>query len=83
MSLRDYGLSSTGEKIQVEHILVLSLSSSWEEPVRRFLKAWGESGKSVVNTFQAIGYGVATYLVLAGISRVIDSTRWSQSRKIK
>lgn len=82
-SLRDYGLASSGEKIRVEHILVLSLSSAWEEPVRRWLQVWGESSRSMLKTFQVMGCGLAAYLVLSGVSRVIDSLRQDSRPKLE
>jgi hypothetical protein len=74
-SLRDFGLTSGSEKIQVEHILVLTLSPAWDETMRKCLKVWSESSRSTLKTFHVIGYGLAAYLVLAGVSKVIDSLR--------
>ena len=72
--LSDLGMTS-GEKITVEHILILSTSAAWEETIRRAITAWGNSSRDTLGIFKVVGYGVAAYLVLCGVSKVIDSTK--------
>lgn len=66
--LDDYGVS---DKITVEHLLILSVS----DPLRQALVAWGNSSKGTMKSFQILGYAAAAYLVMAGVSCVIDSIR--------
>jgi hypothetical protein len=66
--LDDYGVS---DKVTVEHLLVISLS----EPLRQAIGAWGKSSKGTAKSLEILGYAAAAYLVLTGVSRVIDSMR--------
>jgi hypothetical protein len=66
-------LAEASDKIAVEHVLILSTTTAWEETIRRAIKTWGDSSRETVGVFKIIGYGLATYLVLCGVSRVIES----------
>jgi len=70
--LADYGGS---DKVTVEHVLVLSVASVWEEPLLRAFKAWGESSKGTMKSLQILGYAASAYLVMLGASHLIDSIR--------
>jgi hypothetical protein len=70
--LADYGGS---DKVTVEHILVLGVSSTLEEPIRRALVSWGQSSKGTMKSLQILGYAASAYLVMLGASRLIDSIR--------
>ena len=72
-ALSDFGMASSGEKITVEHVLILSTSSVWEEAIRRAVTTWGTSSRETLGIFKVVGYGFAAYLVLSGIAKVIDS----------
>lgn len=76
----DYGGGDV-HKVTVEHVLILSVAKSIEEPLRRALKAWGESSKGTLKSLQIFGYAASAYLVMLGASRLIDSMR--SKRKIK
>lgn len=78
MGLSDLGLTSDDEKISVEHVLVLSLAPNWREPLLRALQTWSDTSKATIGVFKVIGYGVASYLVLAGVSKVISAIRRRQ-----
>jgi hypothetical protein len=71
--MKDYGLSDTGE-MKVEHLLTLSLASSIEKPFLKALLAITESGRDAAKALKIVGYGVAGYLFLLGISKVIDAS---------
>ena len=74
-ALSDFGMASSGEKITIEHVLILSTSSVWEEVIRRAVLNWGTSSRETLGIFKVVGYGFAAYLVLSGIAKVIDSTK--------
>jgi hypothetical protein len=82
-SLRDFGLTSGSEKIQVEHILVLTLSPALDETMRKWVKLCSESSRSTLKAIHVIGCGLAAYLVLAGVSKIIDSLRKNNRPKIE
>lgn len=71
--LSEYGVA--GDKVTVEHVLILSLSKSIEEPLRRAFLAWGESSKGTLKSLQILGYAASAYLVMLGASHLIDSVR--------
>ena len=70
----DLGMTS-GEKITIEHVLILSTSAAWDETIRRVVSVWGRHSRETLGTINVVGYGFAAYLVLCGISKVIDSTK--------
>ena len=70
--LADYGGS---DKVTIEHVLVLGLSSSLEEPLRRALVSWGQSSRGTMKSLQILGYAASAYLVMMGASRLIYSMR--------
>lgn len=72
--LSDMGLPGD-DKVKVEHILVLSVASTLEEPLRRALVMWGDSSRGAMQSLKVLGYAAATYLVLAGASLLVDSFR--------
>jgi hypothetical protein len=72
-ALSDFGMASTGERITVEHVLILSTSSVWEEAILRAATTWGTSSRETLGILKVVGYGFAAYLVLSGIAKVIDS----------
>lgn len=78
--LSDLGMSSGDDKVTVEHLLVLGVSKTLEEPLRKALVMWGESSTSLVRSMKVLGYAAATYLVLTGFSRFIDSLGRSRRR---
>ena len=80
LPLSELGLS-TSDTVQVEHTLVLSLAPSWREPVQQAIRIWGNTSRSILGTLRIVGYGVATFLVLYGVSKVIDSINKGSSRK--
>lgn len=77
--LSELGIS-TDEKLTVEHAIVLQMSKSMEEALRYTLLAVTKSSKEANRTMKIIGYAVASYLVLAGVARVIEASS-SSGRK--
>lgn len=78
--LAEYGYGN-GEKVTVEHVLVLSVASAWEEPLRRAFRAWGESSKGTMKSLEILGYAASAYLVMLGASHIIDSLRSNKRKK--
>jgi len=74
-TLSDLGMASSGEKITIEHVLILSTSSVWEESIRRAMLSWGNSSRETLGILKVVGYGLTAYLVLSGIAKVIDSAK--------
>jgi len=74
MSLRDYGLSDNGE-MKVQHALTISLSAALEKPFLKAIGSLSEAGKDAAKALKIVGYGVASYLLLLGFSKVIESSR--------
>lgn len=66
--LDDYGVS---DKVTVEHLLVISLA----EPLRQAIGVWSKSSKGTAKSLEILAYAAATFLVLTGVSRIIDSIR--------
>jgi hypothetical protein len=64
---------TNSDKVVVEHLFVLSVSAAWEEPLRKLVVAWGEGSQSTMKAAKVFGYAAAAYLVLSGVSKVIDS----------
>jgi hypothetical protein len=77
-TLSDLGMTS-GEKITIEHVLILSTSAAWDEAICRIVSVWGSYSRGALGSLNAVGYGFAAYLVLSGISKVIDSTKKKDS----
>ena len=71
--LSELGLA-TDEKLSVEHAIVLSMTKSMEEAVRQTLVTVTKSSKEVNRMMKIVGYAAATYLVLAGVARVIEAS---------
>lgn len=78
--LAEYGYGN-GEKVTVEHVLVLSVASAWEEPLRRAIRAWSDSAKGTMKSLQILGYAASAYLVMLGASHIIYSLRSSKRKK--
>ena len=76
--LSELGLS-TDEKLSVEHAIVISMTTSMEEALRQTLVTVTKSSKDANRVMKVIGYAAATYLILAGVSRVIEAS--SSSRR--
>ena len=74
-TLSDLGMASSGEKITIEHVLILSTSSVWEESIRRAMLSWGNSSRETLGILKVVGYGLTAYLVLSGIAKVIDTAK--------
>mmetsp|Transcript_2981 Transcript_2981/g.5088 ORF Transcript_2981/g.5088 Transcript_2981/m.5088 type:complete len:84 (-) Transcript_2981:62-313(-) len=81
MGLSDLG-RSPDDRVQVEHVLVLSLAPTWREPLLRALQTWSDTSKLTLGTLKIVGYGVAAYFVLAGISKVIDSIQGKDTKRL-
>jgi len=77
--LRELGLS-TDEKLTVEHAIVLSMTKSLEESVKNALVALTKSSKDANWVMKIVGCAAATYLVLAGVARVIEASSSSGSK---
>ena len=73
-ALSDLGVTS-GEKITIEHVLILSTSAAWDAAIRQMVSVWGSYSRGAMGSMNVVGYGFAAYLVLSGISKVIDSTK--------
>lgn len=79
--LRDLGLSDIagsadhGDRMQLEHNLLISFSSPLvEKHVLKALNSFSEMSRATSKAIRVIGYGIAVYLVLFGVSKVIQST---------
>mmetsp|Transcript_10430 Transcript_10430/g.13195 ORF Transcript_10430/g.13195 Transcript_10430/m.13195 type:complete len:93 (+) Transcript_10430:82-360(+) len=75
--LAELGLA-VDEKLSVEHALtqpiVLSMTKSMEEAVKHTLVTITKSSKEINRVIKIVGYAAATYLVLAGVARVIEAS---------
>lgn len=78
--LRDLGLSdiagssSNGDHMQLEHRLLLSLSSPLlEKHVVKALSSFSEMSRETSKTIKLIGYGLTAYLILLGVSKVMQA----------
>ena len=71
--LSELGLA-TDEKLSVEHAIVLSMTKGMEEAVRQTLVTVTKSSKEANRVMKIVGYAAATYLVLAGVARVIEAS---------
>jgi hypothetical protein len=74
-NLSDLGLTSstTGDKIIVEHVIVLSTSKAMEDILRQGLGLLMESAREVISMGRVMAFGITGYLILSGISKWIDS----------
>ena len=77
--LAEYGYG-TGEKVTIEHVLILTVPSAWEKPLQRALVAWGECSKGTLKSLQILGYAASAYLVMLGASRLVESFRSNKKR---
>jgi len=76
--LKDLGLSE-GEHMSVEHALAISLSTSLETQLLRTLNSFTETSRETSKAIKIIGYALATYLVLLGVSKVIEAAKNSSA----
>jgi len=80
--LKEMGIQE--EKITVEHELKLSLGEGCREPVMSAISIWGETSRLTLETLQIVGCGVASYLLLSGISKLVDTilkARFTRDKK--
>ncbi len=71
--LTELGLA-TDDKLSVEHAIVLSMTKGMEEAVKHTLVTITKSSKEANKVMKIVGYAAATYLVLAGVARVIEAS---------
>lgn len=69
--LSELGLGD--QKIQVEHTIILATTAALEKPIKKILAACGSSSERTMKTVEVIGFGIAAYLVLAGVAKVIEA----------
>jgi hypothetical protein len=80
-TLSDVGLtSSNGDKIIVEHVIVLSTSKPWEDILRQGFGLLLESAREVISIGKVMAYGITGYLILSGISKLMDSRNRKQDK---
>jgi hypothetical protein len=79
--LRDLGLSditgsaNNGDRMQLEHTLLISFSSPLvEKHMLKALSSISEMSRATSKAIRVIGYGLAAYFLLYGVSKVIQST---------
>ena len=85
--MREVGLSSSssssssgsGEKIQVEHILILSLSEATDKLCKGVVLGFLELGRNLVQSCRILAMAGSISLVLWGTSHLIDSLRSRRS----
>mmetsp|Transcript_24799 Transcript_24799/g.36387 ORF Transcript_24799/g.36387 Transcript_24799/m.36387 type:complete len:88 (+) Transcript_24799:256-519(+) len=78
-SLADLGLSSA-ESLTLKHELLISPSESLARPLCRALTSFSDASHESSKAFKIVAYGVATYLVLMGVARVIEVSKSSSRR---
>jgi hypothetical protein len=83
--LRDLGLSdiagssSNGDHMQLEHRLLISLSSPLlEKHLVKALSSFSEMSRETSKTIKLVGYGLTAYLLLLGVSKVIHAASVSR-----
>lgn len=62
------------DKLSIDHAIVLSVTKSVEEALRQTLVAVTKSSREISRLTKVVGYAAATYLVLAGVARVIEAS---------
>lgn len=55
------------------HITLPSFSPSLERAWNRALDSFGRACRDVSNSVSIVSYGIAAYLVMAGISRLVEA----------
>mmetsp|Transcript_12063 Transcript_12063/g.18160 ORF Transcript_12063/g.18160 Transcript_12063/m.18160 type:complete len:99 (-) Transcript_12063:197-493(-) len=61
------------QKIELEHTIILATTAALEKPIKKILQACSSSSERTMRTVEVVGYGIAAYLVLAGIAKVVEA----------
>jgi len=67
--------ASNSDTIKVEHIFVFSWSQKWEDCLCKLTHGLLDLSEALTHSIRILGYGIATYLVLLGSSKLIASFR--------
>jgi len=73
--LAELGLSTDDGTLSVDHAIALSMTKSMEETVIQAIVALTKSSKDANRVMKVVGYAAATYLVLAGVAKVIEASK--------
>jgi len=86
--MREAGMTSTssspssgGDKIQVEHILVITLSEATDKLCKGVVLGCLEVGRKLAESFRILTMAASVSLLLWGTSRLIESVRSSRSAR--
>jgi hypothetical protein len=67
------GILDAADTIKVEHVFTLQMDEKWEKPLKRFVDGWLKISFHWMESFQIVAYGIAAYLVLVGVSKLVES----------
>jgi hypothetical protein len=67
------GILDAADTIKVEHVLTLKMDEKWEKPLKRFVDGWLKISFHWMESFQIVAYGISAYLVLVGLSKLVES----------
>ena len=75
--LAELGLSTEEGSLAIDHAIVLTVNAgkTLEDTLLHTLAALTKSSKDANRVMKVVGYAAATYLVLAGVARVIEASR--------
>lgn len=77
--LSELGLSVDDGVISVDQKLVLSMTKPMEEAIRKFICTLSQNSKDATRIMRVISYAAASYLVLAGVAKVIEASKKGNS----
>ena len=77
----ELGLSDES-KINLEHKILLTAASSLATPLADTLRVISQTSRDASKTFKIVGYAAASYLIMAGIARIIESLSISSSKTL-
>jgi len=63
-----------GGPLSIDHKLLLTLTQSCEDSLRRALDSITKGSKEVNRVLTIVGYAAAAYLVMAGVARMIEAS---------
>ncbi len=63
------------DTVKVEHAFTFNFSERWDKPMRKALDSLLDVSRQFAESFRFIAFGVTAYCVMAGVARIVDSTR--------